>query len=266
MECGVDPLSLPIMTVVMPFTYDHYRAILSTGLENGFQFCSFSDVDRMRRSSAKACFLRHDCDNDLTAACDVAHIEREFDVRSTYFIMLRSALYNALAPTSASLIERILSCGHLIGLHFDESVFAATDESSLREQIDFERDILRREFGQAVDVVSFHQPGKRILENEVKISCLNTYDRHDMREIYYTSDSNLRFRGGDPRDLFQSGKHRLIQILTHPEWWTAATMPLKAKWARMLRNNVNVMQSSLLEREAAFSEEIDIVFRDDSCQ
>lgn len=248
------------LSKITSFTHDHYRSILSAGLSNGYRFCSFEEIHALRGSNERACLLRHDCDNDLTAARDVALIESDFGVRSTYFVMLRSAMYNALAPTGLKIINQIIELGHHIGLHFDESVFSSSADAELRDQVDIEREILKREFGKSVSVVSFHQPGNRILENRIKINCLNTYDRVDMKDVYYTSDSNLFFRGHDPCLLFKEGNHRLIQVLLHPEWWTVAELPLREKWARMLRNNLDMMQESLIEREAAFSNRIKVDF------
>lgn len=240
------------------FTYGHYRSILDEALRNNFRFLSFAEISTARIGDVRSCFLRHDCDNDLVAARDMARIEQEVDVKSTYFIMLRSAMYNALAPTSRKLVEEILSWGHHIGLHFDESVFAKSSGDEVCDRIDSERALLLQEFGRAVDVVSFHQPSQRILTNEFKIRCTNTYDQDDMSGIYYTSDSNLNFRRGDPRHLFESGDQTMVQLLIHPEWWTRDEISLTEKWSRMLQNNFDVMHESLASREAAFRTSLQI--------
>ena len=237
----------------MHFTHDRYRAMLRCGLGAGFRFVGFGELSASRLLPEKHCALRHDCDNDLVAAVRIAEIEAEEGVGSTYFVMLRSALYNLLAPTNRALVARILGLGHWLGLHFDDSVVAGEPEERVAAIVDDERRILRSEFGHPVDVVSFHQPGRRILDNRVKLNCLNTYDRADMAGVHYTSDSNLVFRGGEPERLFAEGAHRRIQILLHPEWWTDEPMPLAEKWNLMLANNIELMQESLLQREDTFT-------------
>jgi peptidoglycan/xylan/chitin deacetylase (PgdA/CDA1 family) len=243
------------------FTHARYRQLLRAAGAGGYRFAGFGELVAPAAADARLCLLRHDCDNDLVAAARLAEIEAEEEVRSTFFLMLRSALYNLLAPTGRDLVGRILEHGHWLGLHFDESVVDGEPDARVAELVDRERQVLREEFGQEIRVVSFHQPGRRILENRIKLSCLNTYDRQDMADVHYTSDSNLVFRGGEPEALFAEGSHSRIQILIHPEWWTAEPMPLAAKWDRMLLDNLEVMQESLLRREDTYTERREITVR-----
>jgi peptidoglycan/xylan/chitin deacetylase (PgdA/CDA1 family) len=235
------------------FTHQEYRSVLRAGHAAGYRFASFSEVESSREGGQRLCFLRHDCDSALPAAVRMAAIEAEEGVASTYFVMLRSALYNVLAPTNARLVREILAKGHFLGLHFDENVVATQPDERIPALVERERRLLGEEFGAAVEAVSFHQPGGRILENRIRLACRNTYDREDMAGVHYTSDSNLAFRGGHPVALFREAMHRRLQVLIHPEWWTAEATPLDAKWDGMLRDNFELMQESLLEREDTFN-------------
>jgi peptidoglycan/xylan/chitin deacetylase (PgdA/CDA1 family) len=198
--------------------------------------------------------LRHDCDNDLVAAVRLADIEAEEGVHATYFLMLRSAMYNLLAPTNARLVRQLLGCGHWLGLHFDESLAADEPDDRVANLVDRERALVSEEFGVPIEAVSFHQPGKRVLDNRVRLNCVNTYDRRDMAGLHYTSDSNLAFRGGEPAALFRTGEHPRLQVLIHPEWWTKEEMPVAAKWDRMLLDNLELAEESLRHREATYGE------------
>jgi hypothetical protein len=242
-----------------PFTRDDYRDILRCGLAAGYRFASFNEL-RQEAPSSKRCFMRHDCDNDLVAAAAMAEIEAEEGVLATHFLMLRSAMYNLLAPENLRLARQIVACGQAIGLHYDASV-PASEPGNIAADVDRQRNFLSAELGVPVEVVSFHQPDELILSGRVRINCINTYDATDMSGAYYTSDSNLSFRGGDPRDLFSHGDHDSIQILTHPEWWTAIAMPLMDKWATMLMNNIDLMQKSLLEREKTYNDKHAVTIR-----
>ncbi len=237
----------------VPFTHEDYRDILRMGLAQGYRFIGFPDIG----GPGKRCALRHDCDNDLVAAAAMAEIEREEGVRSTFFLMLRSAMYNLLAPENMGLVRRIVDSGHWIGLHFDASVLA--DDSRIAAEVDRQCGILAEEFGQPIAAVSFHQPTDKILQGGLGLSCINTYDRTDMNAAAYTSDSNLVFRGGDPRNLFAEGSQDRLQVLIHPEWWTPAGMSVVAKWAEMLKNNIDLMQKSLREREKAYVDCLHVV-------
>ena len=248
-----------------PFTHARYREMLRAGKAAGYRLAGFGDIAEMRRSTAPACLLRHDCDNDLVAAARLSEIEAEEGVRATYFVMLRSAMYNVLAPTNAELVRRILASGHWLGLHFDESLVESVSDDRLVTIVDRERALLSEEFSCPVGAVSFHQPGRRILDNRVKFACVNTYDRQALSSFHYTSDSNLNFRGGDPIELFAAGPHARLHVLTHPEWWTETAMPLAEKWRHMLAHNLELAQTSLLQREATFTETLKVSLASGGC-
>lgn len=241
------------MTGAAAFTYAHYRRLIAAARAAGYTFAPLDAVAAAQRGATPVCFLRHDCDNDLVAAVRLARIESEAGVTSTFFVMLRSAMYNALAPTNAALVREILALGHRLGLHFDESLHADSEPGRIAELVDRERAWLHGEFGQPIEVVSFHQPSPRVLDGSLALNCLNTYDRAAFVGVHYVSDSNLRFRDGDPIALFEDRRHRLIQLLLHPEWWSERPLSLDAKWDAMLANNLDLMQQGLIRRELTFT-------------
>jgi hypothetical protein len=250
-----------------PFTYQDYRHILTSALTSGYRFVEFPALSHYRDTdtSQSICLLRHDCDNDITAALKMAEVEHESGVKSTYFMMLRSAMYNLLSPANASMVREIIGLGHWIGLHFDESYYADADTDAITEYVERERGWLSTEFNVPVDVVSFHQPGIRVLENQIKLKCLNTYDKHDFRDTYYLSDSNTVWREGSPSLFFAERRHPRLQLLIHPEWWTEAEETILQKWNRMLRHNFDLMQHNLLTRERAYHwhQQIEFVLPDE---
>jgi hypothetical protein len=63
-----------------------------------------------------------------------------------------------------------------------------------------------------------------------------------------------------PSEFFRARRHPRLQLLLHPEWWTAEEMPIEQKWMRMLHNNFALMQGSLLERERAYRQDLDVAF------
>lgn len=237
-----------------PYTYAFYEVLLETALRHGWSFVSFGAVDRADAvPEAPECLLRHDCDNDLTAACRMSEIEAQYGVSSTYFIMLRSSLYNALSLPGKRLIEKILSNGHWLGLHFDEMPFAEEPALAVSERVQTETEWLQQEFGVPVGAVSFHQPSRRILRDEIPTKTVNTYDSRVFKQIRYLSDSNLRFNEqNNPLKVFANPDERRLQLLIHPEWWTTETMDACAKWRQMFRNNFRLMEANVAEREDAY--------------
>ena len=245
------------MTDVRPaaplYTHDSYREILGCALEHGWQFIPFSEA-KVPAAGKRRCLLRHDCDNDLEASLEMARIEASLGIKATYFVMLRSALYNLLSPVNHARVAGILEQGHWIGLHFDEFPHRNKSAEDLRNLVNTEREFLEAEFGRRVDVVSFHQPSQRVLDQQVTIDCINTYDRSLFRSIRYQSDSNLRLlQDGSPTALFADPDLDTLQLLIHPEWWTRADVPLEEKWQGMLARAADDSEQSLWDREDAYN-------------
>jgi hypothetical protein len=190
----------------------------------------------------------------------MARLEQEMKVYSTYFLMLRSPMYNPLSIPNSELVRGIIRRGHAIGLHFDEQCYPGAAPAQVAAHVEWERALLSQEFGVPVNVVSFHQPTRRILANEVKVRCMNTYDRTDMQGLHYVSDTNATWKQESPIKLFSNRIHPRVQLLIHPEWWTLTEMTLPGKWNQMLGDNFELMQGSLLKREATYKHRKRIVF------
>jgi hypothetical protein len=62
--------------------------------------------------------MRHDCDNVIAPAVQMAEWEAERGYRSTYYI-LHTAPYFAEKETLRAALETIASCGHEVGIHND---------------------------------------------------------------------------------------------------------------------------------------------------
>ena len=247
------------------FTLARYREVLSAGTSQGYRFVSYPEA-KSSPGSGPLCLLRHDCDNDLAAVVRMAQIEKEAGVRSTWFVMLRSAMYNVLCFPARRIVLDLLEGGHWLGLHFDERVLPSdASHDELRSAIDRERRILEKEFGVEVPVVSFHQPGPRVLARELKLDCLNTYEPDDTPGFHYYSDSNLVLREGCPSELLSERSYQRLHLLVHPEWWTEAFCEVNEKWQQMLRNGFALAEQSLADREDAYlvRHTLDVIERGD---
>jgi hypothetical protein len=236
-----------------PFTFAHYERMIATALDRGYEFGFFDTRQQLLGSARHGCILRHDCDYDLVAAGKLARIESALGIRSTWFLMLHSELYNLLSAPNRDIIETILEEGHRIALHFSPSFYGTIDNDTLCERIDEERDLVHRLFGQEITVVSFHQPTPLILDNKIKIGCCNTYDREDMAGFHYISDSNMNWREACPTVLFRERRYPHLQLLIHPEWWTEEAQPIEQKYETMFRHGFEQAQSVMLENERSYN-------------
>ena len=197
--------------------------------------------------------MRHDIDADLKAAVTISKTEANANVKATYFLMMRSPVYNLFGRYNHRCVEEILKNGHTIGLHYDEG-FYPSNYSDLQELVEAEAAVVERIFGQKISVVSFHQPGARVLNNEIKLKgFLNTYDKQDMESLYYISDSNMKWKSDTIWDLIEKNERKRIQLLTHPMWWVGdGSQNTFDLWDKALTDNFNRTLDQIVETEGAF--------------
>jgi hypothetical protein len=232
----------------MDYSFRAYENIIQTGIDNGYEFEVFKNI----LDQKKAIYLRHDIDVDLGYALEMAKIESQKGIKSTYFMMLRSPVYNLLSRENTELLHKIINLGHEIGLHYDEGFYHGNE--TLNALISKEVEILESFFKIKVSTISFHQPSKKIIDNKVDLEGFyNTYDKEDMSGIFYLSDSNMAFKT-DPIELIKSKVHDKIQILIHPIWWGRDKKYSSTEeiWEQGIISAFERMQRQLLETERAY--------------
>jgi hypothetical protein len=239
------------------FTLKGYENMLSEGLKNNYAFHSFNEITHDH--AKKVCYLRHDIDADVQAAYELAMIEKDLGIRSTYFFMMRSPVYNIFSRANHRLVEKIISAGHHLGIHFDEN-FAANYPADLQKLIDNERKIFETNFGMNTNVVSFHQPSPRILNEEVQLDGLiNTYCKSLFRDIHYISDSNKIWKNEHPFDVFRNSIYEKVQLLIHPMWWVFnKNYTTRAIWKKILIRSFHQKQAQLTETERAYGDSFNL--------
>lgn len=235
----------------MDYSFDSYQNLIETGLNEGYRFEVFKNL----KSEGKFILLRHDIDIDLGFALEMAKVEANLGVKATYFIMLRSPVYNLFSRENTQILQEIIKLGHEIGLHYDEGFYK--DSKPLNELVTEEAGILSNMFDLEVSAVSFHQPGEKVIRNEVNINDFyNTYDKKDMEGVFYMSDSNMKFKI-NPIELIKSGNEEQIQILIHPIWWGRPKEFYSTEmiWELGILEAFNRMQRQLLKTERAYGPE-----------
>jgi hypothetical protein len=119
------------------------------------------------------------------------------------------------------LLKEIFKLGHRAGLHFDCHYYGISSVSELEEKLKFERDILEKTLEVPVNVFSYHNTTDEILSfnSDKYAAMINTYSAYFKKEFGYCSDSNGYWRFERLEDVLISGKHKKLQVLTHPAWW-----------------------------------------------
>ena len=198
-----------------PFTLDRYESYLRAGLDAGYRFVRFDDLD----SAPQLVVLRHDVDYSPPHAVEMARRERAAGVMATYCVHAECPWYDASRPPHRGAIETVLGQGHALGLHFDASDIE--DDGAVVSGVVAEAERLESLFGTTVTAVSFHMPGRRPVGHiELPAPLLNTYAPRFFDELAYVSDSNQDWRGNDdPAALLGARFAERVQMLVHPFWW-----------------------------------------------
>lgn len=201
----------------MEFTYRAYGELLKKLREHGYRIADYRNWEGHER----CVILRHDIDNDIEKAAELAAFEGDGGVFSTYFVLVTSDFYNVFSKKSVEGLRRIRSYGHEIGLHFDEMRYPdiAGDMNAVRDKIRWEARILGEALECEVRTVSMHRPSKDILEADLKVpGMVNSYGQTYFREFKYLSDSRCRWR--EPVEaIIESEQFQRLHILTHGFWY-----------------------------------------------
>lgn len=196
----------------MEFTYQAYRKLLGLLRENGYFVRGYHDYD----DAARCVILRHDIDTSLSQAVKLAEMEAEEGVRSTWFVLLRTDLYNVFSKAGKETLDHIRALGHEIGLHFDEASYVpALGPDEVVQNIVKECGILSALLETEVSSVSMHRPSRVTLEADYHIpGIVNSYGKTFFHDFKYLSDSHQRWR--EPvLDIIRSGGYDRLHILTH---------------------------------------------------
>jgi hypothetical protein len=225
-----------------------YQKILETALKSNYEFIGFDQIGH--ESSPYSCLLRHDVDSELWNCQPMAKIESELGISATYFIMLRSTSYNLFCLESRNTIEKLLKYEHCIGLHLMWEMYEKYDFERIEEKILVEVDTVQNEFGVTIEAISFHHPSQYVLKNDIFINSLvNTYNRIQLGNYFYVSDSNMIWQHEHPNEIFSNHIYPRLHLLIHPMWWTTKPMSPKNKWLHVLDGNREVVVKHWQMRE-----------------
>lgn len=165
----------------------------------------------------KKMIIRHDIDFSLEKALEIAQLEYNMGVKSTYFVLISYPFYNLYSDANSVIIKSILGYGHKIGLHFDETNYSIKNQKDFIKYAMKELRILSNTTCGNVNYISMHRPSKQTLSSNYVLpnKIINTYSSKFFTEIKYLSDSRMKWKT-DPIDTISSGDYDKIQLLTHP--------------------------------------------------
>jgi hypothetical protein len=224
------------------FSLEGYYKLLSTFKDAGYLFCTFEEIDQRLTKEDPFVVLRHDIDISLRPALEIAHIENEQNVRSTYFISLHSPFYNTLSLASSKIIKKIHALGHQIALHVDTMAYEGNLTHALQEI-----EVFSRFYPYAnVRIASLHSPiDLEHIPMEPFDQLLQVYGHMLNKKMAYISDSTGRWRYGHPLTSETFYLRRPIQLLTHPVWWVQSDeTPTKKIESRLYKDYLNTIMEA----------------------
>lgn len=196
---------------------DAYAEMLAAFLASGYRVTSFQEMDD--RQTDRGLILRHDVDVSVDCAWQMARVEHELGVRSIYFFLLTSPLYNLLSKETAKQVRAIHELGHCVGLHFDPDAY--TDDAFGHVQEELNTLTACYPFADPT-WISFHRPGPKAGQlGDLRLpgGIRHTYEAQFFAGLTYFSDSRGGWGRGNPveSEAFRAGTS--MQVLTHPVWW-----------------------------------------------
>lgn len=197
-----------------PFTRTGYVTLVGGLAERGYALRDFHSVD----TSARHLVLRHDVDQCIATARKLADVETANHWKSTWFVLVRTEMYNPFSRSNTEHIRAMIRDGHEVGLHFDATHYEG--DMALQRGSEIECRMLEDITGARVRVVSFHRPAKDLVGSDAPIAGrIHTYMPRFVNEMGYCSDSRGEWRFGFPWDHAAVVEGRALQLLTHAIWW-----------------------------------------------
>jgi hypothetical protein len=200
--------------VNISFNPTSYRALIEKALSTKFTILPMQDA--ITSKSDPVLLLRHDIDFSLEYAVQMAELENELGISSTYFVIPENEFYDPFSDIGKEQIQHMQNLGHEIGLHYDTSKYNPEEYEK-----DFTKDMqmLSDLIGEQVSSAAQHDPTNSLHLNIENLITNEAYSEKIRSQFAYVSDSSMQWREKTPLDLIEEGKS--FQFLSHPIWWFA---------------------------------------------
>ena len=178
------------------FSLKYYQNMVEKALKEDFVISSFKNYNSKNK---KTIILRHDIDFSLNSIPEIAKIEKDLNVTSTFFFRLHSPNYNLYASNTFKIIQDLIEKNHEIGFHFETILFSKIFDLNLKELFSNEISIFEKIISQKINSVSEHYdinntiyslPKLDKFIDFKKLKLTYAYDKRFFKDMKYISDSN----------------------------------------------------------------------------
>ena len=229
----------------MEFNRENYLKLINFYKSKGYK------VSELLPIHSRSLIIRHDVDFNLELALSLAKFEHNNNLKSYYFVLVTSNFYNCFSKNSTSILKKILSYGHKIGLHFDSSIYEYDNLDVLISKIKLEKNFLEQVIGQKIDAITFHRPPASIFDLPKKLAgMVNLYSKEYFEDFNYFSDSRRDFR----RNPYIFDLNKPIQLLIHPIWFEIDRKDLNSTLAQLKKIYCNEFDINLDNNITNFKE------------
>lgn len=224
------------------FTLANYKRLLKIAKEK-YSFVLFSQEGVYGDMQI---ILRHDVEFSIPIALEMAKIESELGIQSTYFVQLHGDFYNALESNTFKQLKEIESLGHQLALHFDAHFWGINKEEELEKYLEIDKRTFETYFGVQPRIFSFHN------NNAFTLSCtkdsyarmLNVYAEKYKKDIGYCADSTGYWRYEILEDRLKEAKDNILQVLVHDGMWQNEVLPPRRRVYKVIDDHSAMMKRS----------------------
>lgn len=222
------------------FTLQHLAEIFDQLKLAGYQPLTFEQAATSKIK--KGILLRHDLDQDLEKAVQIAELEQEKGLTATYFVWLNSPFYNPLTPENTARLRYILSLGHHLGLHIEVPL---DNEQYFYTQIEKEAFILESYLATPCPVISFHRPSANHMQLNLFLGKrINAYAPLFTHYFQYLSDSRGTWKENCVCQVINKQKPPRLHLLLHPLWWDKETLTPKQRINAYVQTSLEKLQKN----------------------
>ncbi len=222
------------------FTIENYKTLIQLAIDRGFEFILHKDEYIKDR---KDVIWRHDVEFSTKVALEMARIENQAGIKTTYFFQLHTDYYNTLSKYHSNILHEIKNLGHHIGLHFDSHYYQVYSEKSLDKYIMLDKEYFENVFDLKLDTFSFHNTNPFTLscEKEKYGELINVYSSFFKTKFNYCSDSNGYWRFEQLDDLLIDPSIKHLHVLIHDGMWSKQVLSPKKRIIKCIMDNAKRM-------------------------
>ena len=201
------------------FTIPYYIRLMQRALALGYRFQTFPEY--LKKPEERVILLRHDVDVSLEYALELARLEERLGIISSFFVRVRSSLFNVYEAINTERLRELAAMGFEIGLHEEVGWFTA-DYAEVIKLMKEDKEGLERILGKPIHGVTTHVPKW----NPIKITSdvlEQTGFKYDPggelfnQDAIFVSDSNKCWKKYSLEETL--GRFDKILASLHPVWW-----------------------------------------------